>query len=212
MRPRNPTKRDGSPDDSDGCAVRGRRLFIPSKSTQGRSQGGDTEVGTRFCTPRRGRDKTARGTAPGTEAPLRRSPVRVAHVKAQARFVAPFQGWYWRGPRVPGRCPGLICFGPFGARITATGPTSLVRFPKDEDSSNRNRSGRHRLRPGGRDGSQVMPEDDGAAPVKSTNIRGPSSGDGPVRPGDGRPTAATGPPGRARPRQVRSSSVGSIAG
>ena len=73
----------------------------------------------------KGRNKPARGNAPGTEGPPRKCPERAAQGRASWPAVCrPFRARIRVGTESPGRCPGLICFGPFGAKIRPGRPHS----------------------------------------------------------------------------------------
>jgi hypothetical protein len=54
------------------------------------------------------------------------SPERAIQLLVAAEVVTPFQGWKTiLGLRFPGRCPGLICCGPFGANsVSLSVPSS----------------------------------------------------------------------------------------
>ena len=43
------------------------------------------------------------------------SPERATHAWSEALSCAALSGLFWGEPRFPGRCPGLVCSGPFGA-------------------------------------------------------------------------------------------------
>ncbi len=85
-------------------------------------------------TPRRGQDKSAQGNALGRERefPPTASPERAVHVKVLV-MSPPFRPFRARRrvvPRFPGRCPGLDCFGPFGAkRNVIRSQRLIITFP-----------------------------------------------------------------------------------
>ncbi len=66
--------------------------------------------------PQRGRNRPARGNAPGKRS---RPPSRALKGRYKPGRgdppVPPFQGSFVKVARFPGRCPGLICLAPFGA-------------------------------------------------------------------------------------------------
>jgi hypothetical protein len=62
--------------------------------------------------PQRGRNKPARGIAPGKGSPFAASPERAVQTKAPAQFVSPFQGTVRGGGRVPGALPRAGLFRP----------------------------------------------------------------------------------------------------
>jgi hypothetical protein len=75
-------------------------------------------------TPRRGQDKSAQGNALG-----RRRAVH-AKVLVMSPPFRPFRARRRVVPRFPGRCPGLDCFGPFGAkRNVIRSQRLIITFP-----------------------------------------------------------------------------------
>src|SRR5436309_423508 len=64
----------------------------------------------RFCQPR---------PAPWEEvgSAMRFSPERAQQPAKGSRLSRPFRAWAVLPYQTPGRCPGLICFGPFGAKF-----------------------------------------------------------------------------------------------
>ena len=88
----------------------------------------------RYCSPpRRGRNKSAQGQRPGNPgtAPIGKAlkgrnkerlkasiarPEPPRRTPGMERKVRPFQGMGHHILQIPGRCPGLICSGPFGAK------------------------------------------------------------------------------------------------
>ncbi len=66
----------------------------------------------------KGHNKSAQGNALGVERPKQKSPERA---KQADEIVPPFQGFDLPGPVDPGRCPGLVCFGPSGQSTNVVG-------------------------------------------------------------------------------------------
>ena len=78
---------------------------------------------------------TAQGNALGTRSGDEKSHALKGHNKCvDKNLVSPFQGWAdSHSDRIPGRCPGLSCFGPFGAAESAT---TKARLRGDEFPEN----------------------------------------------------------------------------
>src|SRR5262249_26885916 len=90
----------------------------------------ETPRGSPPNSPRRGRNTSARGNAPGTEKVVNpdRCPERAKQVRRRPEScVAPSGLGVEEFLVVPGHCPGLMCCGPFGAEIPSSpGPNRVV--------------------------------------------------------------------------------------
>jgi hypothetical protein len=64
----------------------------------------------------KGRKHVSPGQRPGLEnAPIRDSPLKGKTTDCHAPWFCHFRATMPQANRIPGRCPGLSCFGPFGA-------------------------------------------------------------------------------------------------